>query len=244
MAKKFEFYDVHKLLKAYPDCYYYVVFGERSNGKTYSSLQYALEEYVKSGNQFAYLRRYAEDIRPKNLSNLFSGHVDNGLIAKLTKGEWDNIVYSRARFYFERIKEDGTREVSENPCGFAFDLNSMEHYKSTSFPRITTVIFDEFMSRSGYLPNEFILFTNSLSTIIRHRDNVKIIMLGNTVNKSCPYFGEMGLKHIKDQEPGTVDVYQYSQTQLKVVCEYTGSASKRGGKHLTSTSHSTIRNSR
>lgn len=230
LAKKFEFYDVHKLLKAYPDCYYYVVFGERSNGKTYSSLQYALEEYVKSGNQFAYLRRYAEDIRPKNLSNLFSGHVDNGLITKLTKGEWDNIVYSRARFYFERIKEDGTREVSENPCGFAFDLNSMEHYKSTSFPRITTVIFDEFMSRSGYLPNEFILFTNSLSTIIRHRDNVKIIMLGNTVNKSCPYFGEMGLKHIKDQEPGTVDVYQYSQTQLKVVCEYTGSASKRGGK--------------
>ena len=230
LAKKFEFYDVHKLLKAYPDCYYYVVFGERSNGKTYSSLQYALEEYVKSGNQFAYLRRYAEDIRPKNLSNLFSGHVDNGVIAKLTKGEWDNIVYSRSRFYFERIKEDGTREVSENPCGFAFDLNSMEHYKSTSFPRITTVVFDEFMSRSGYLPNEFILFTNSLSTIIRHRDNVKIIMLGNTVNKSCPYFGEMGLKHIKDQEPGTVDVYQYSQTQLKVVCEYTGSAAKRGGK--------------
>lgn len=230
MAKKFEFYDVHKLLKAYPDCYYYVVFGERSNGKTYSSLQYALEEYVKSGNQFAYLRRYAEDIRPKNLSNLFSGHVDNGLIVKLTKGEWDNIVYSRSRFYFERIKEDGTREVSETPCGFAFDLNSMEHYKSTSFPRITTVIFDEFMSRSGYLPNEFILFTNSLSTIIRHRDNVKIIMLGNTVNKSCPYFGEMGLRHIKDQEPGTVDVYQYSQTQLKVVCEYTGSAAKRGGK--------------
>ena len=106
LAKKFEFYDVHKLLKAYPDCYYYVVFGERSNGKTYSSLQYALEEYVKSGNQFAYLRRYAEDIRPKNLSNLFSGHVDYGLIAKLIKGEWDNIVYSRARFYFERIKED------------------------------------------------------------------------------------------------------------------------------------------
>ena len=230
MPSKFKFYDVHKLLKAYPDCYYYVIFGERSNGKTYSSLLYALEQYVSTGNQFAYLRRYAEDIRPKNLSNLFSGHIDNGVVTKLTKGEWDNIIYSRSKFYFERTKEDGSRETSETPCGYAFDLNSMEHYKSTSFPRITTVIFDEFMSRSGYLPNKFILFTNSLSTIIRHRNNVKILMLGNTVNKSCPYFLEMGLRHIKDQQPGTVDVYQYSQTQLMVVCEYTGSAAKSGGK--------------
>lgn len=228
--KKFEFYDIRHLLKDYPSAYYYVVFGERSNGKTYSALSYALDRYAKNGEQFAYLRRYGEDIRPKNLSNLFSGHVENKVITQLTKGEWTGITYSRARFYFERIDENGNREVSETPCGFAFDLNSMEHYKSTSFPRITTVIFDEFMSRSGYLPNEFILFTNALSTIIRHRDNVKILMLGNTVNKSCPYFGEMGLAHIKDQKQGTVDVYQYSQTELQVICEYTGSSAKKGGK--------------
>lgn len=221
---------VHRLLKEYPNAYYYVVFGERSNGKTYSALKYALERFIKNGEQFAYLRRYGEDIRPKNLTNLFSGHVENKVIVELTKQEWTGITYSRGKFFFERFDENGDREVSDTPVGFAFDLNSMEHYKSTSFPRITTVIFDEFMSRTGYLPNEFILFTNSLSTIIRHRDNVKIIMLGNTVNKSCPYFGEMGLSHIKDQKPGTVDVYQYSQTELQVVCEYTGSSAKKGGK--------------
>ena len=55
-------------------------------------------------------------------------------------------------------------------------------------------------------------------------------MLGNTVNKYCPYFQEMGLNHIKDQSPGSVDVYQYSQTGLQVVCEYTGSTTKKGGK--------------
>lgn len=230
MAKRFEFYDIEKLLKAYPEAYYYVVFGERSNGKTYSALMRCLRNYVKTGEQFAYMRRYAEDIRPKNLSNLFSGHVDNGAIVELTKGEWSSVIYSKAKFFFERINDKGEREISEEPIGFAFDLNSMEHYKSTSFPRITTVVFDEFMSRSGYLVNEFILFTNALSTIIRHRDNVKIIMLGNTVNKSCPYFEQMGLTHIKDQEPGKVDVYQYSQTQLQVVCEYTASSAKRGGK--------------
>ena len=228
--KKFEFYDIRRVLKDYPKAYYYVIFGERSNGKTYSALRYALERYAKNNEQFAYLRRYGEDIRPKNLSNLFSGHIENKVIVELTKGEWTGISYTRSKFYFERINENGEREVTDEPCGFAFDINSMEHFKSTSFPRITTVIFDEFMSRSGYLPNEFILFTNALSTIIRHRDNVKILMLGNTVNKSCPYFSEMGLNHIKDQKPGTVDVYQYSQTELQVVCEYTESASRKGGK--------------
>ena len=106
----------------------------------------------------------------------------------------------------------------------------MEHYKSTSFPRITTIIFDEFMSRNGYLPNEWVLFANSLSTIIRHRDNVKIIMLGNTVNKYCPYFKEMGLNHISDQKPGTVDVYHYGDSGLTVAVEYTGTSVKHGGK--------------
>ena len=231
MVKKFDFYDVRHLLRDYPNAYYYVVFGERSNGKTYSSLDYALERYVKNKEQFAYLRRFGEDIRPKNLTNLFSGHVENGRVSKLTSGSFNTVNYTRSKFYFERMNEDGSRDTLEDPIGFAFDLNSMEHYKSTSFPRIKTVIFDEFMSRSGYLPNEWILFANSLSTIIRHRDDVKIIMLGNTVNRYCPYFQEMGLTHAgKDQKPGTVDVYRYADTDLEVVCEYTGSSSKKGGK--------------
>ena len=70
MAKRFKYYDIKHLLKDYPNAHYYVVFGERSNGKTYSALSYALERYVKNGEQFAYVRRFGEDIRKKNLSNL------------------------------------------------------------------------------------------------------------------------------------------------------------------------------
>lgn len=230
MAKKFEYYDIRRLFKSYPDAHYYVVFGERSNGKTYSALSYAIERYVKSREQFAYIRRYGEDIRKKNLSTLFNGHAENGYISTVTNGQFDGVNYTGSKFYLQAVNEDGSRDILDEPCGYAFDLNSMEHYKSTSFPRVTTIIFDEFMSRQGYLPNEFILFTNALSTIIRHRDNVKVIMLGNTVNKYCPYFEEMGLKHIREQEQGTVDEYHYGQTGLRVVCEYTGSASKKGGK--------------
>ena len=229
--KKFDFYDIRKTLKAYPDAYYYLVYGERSNGKTYSALDYALERYAKNGEQFAYLRRYAEDIRPKTLTDLFSGHVENGEVSRLTGNKWNNIEYKTSKFYLSRYDEENEDvTTSEDPCGFAFDINSMEHYKSTSFPRIKTIIFDEFMSRGGYIPNEFILFTNTLSTIIRLRNDVKIIMLGNTVNRYCPYFQEMGLDHIAKQEPGTVDVYHYGNSDLSVVCEYTVPSAKRGGK--------------
>ncbi len=227
---KFKYYDIRHLLRDYPEAHYYIAFGERSNGKTYSALDYCLERYKKAGEQFAYVRRWGEDIRRKNLIELFSAHATNGRITELFDGQWNQMHYSTQKFYLEKIGEDGEIVKSEENCGFAFDLNSMEHYKSISFPRITTIVFDEFMSRNGYLPNEWVLFANLLSTIIRSRNNVKIIMLGNTVNKYCPYFAEMGLTHIKDQKQDTVDVYRYGETNLTVVCEYTLTAKKQGGK--------------
>lgn len=230
MPKKFKYYDARHLLVEYPEAYYYMIIGERSNGKTYSTLDYCLEKYFKEGEQFAYLRRFGEDIRKKQLSNLFSAHVENKRLLELSGGEWGSVDYTGGKFRLARTKDDNSVEYSEEPIGFAFDLNSMEHFKSISFPKITTVVFDEFLSRQSYLPNEFLLFTNVLSTIIRLRNNVKIFMLGNTVNKYCPYFGEMGLTHIKEQKQGTVDVYNYANTGLQVVVEYCAASEKHGGK--------------
>lgn len=231
MKKKLKYYDVSRLLKDYPEAYYYIVFGERSNGKTYSALKYAIERYYSTGEQFAYIRRFGEDVKRKNLSSLLSAHIENNMIRDMSHGEYTSVVYGSNKFMPCNFDEERNKYVySPEPIGFAFDLNSMEHYKSLSFPKVTTVIFDEFLSRSGYLSNEFVLFMNTLSTIIRDRNNVKIIMIGNTVNKYCPYFTEMGLTHIKDQKPGSVDVYNYSDTNLTVVVEYCDPMSKKGGK--------------
>lgn len=229
--RKNKYYNIAHLIKDYPDAYYYMAFGERSNGKTYSALDYALERYFKHGEQFAYIRRFGEDIKKKNLSTLLDGHVENGRIRELSGETFSSVDYTGSKFYAYKYDEETEKiEKDKQPMGFAFDLNSMEHHKSVSYPKVTTIIFDEFLSRQGYLANEFILFTNTLSTIIRDRDNVTIFMIGNTVNKFCPYFSEMGLTHIKDQKPGTVDLYTYSDTGLKVVVEYCDPMSNRGGK--------------
>ena len=232
MKKTFKFYDVRKLIADYPEPKYYMVIGERSNGKTYSSLDRALELNASKGEEFAYIRRFNEDIRPKNLSSLFDSHIENNRIAQLYNDKYNTIEYKSNKFYLVKRLEDGKADPDVEPViiGRAFDLNSMEHYKSISFPRVNTIIFDEFLSRQGYLPNEFMLFQNALSTIIRFRDNVKIIMLGNTVNKYCPYFTEMGLKHISEQKQGTVDIYRYGSSGLEIAVEYCESTSKTGGK--------------
>lgn len=225
-----KYYDIRPLIKQYPDAFYYMVFGERSNGKTFSSLVYAIENFFKKGEQFAYVRRFGEDVRVKNISTLFDGHIEKGIIKKLSNGEYNGVTYASGKFFTVLTGEEGVIEKSQIPMCYTFDLNAVEHKKSTSYPKITTIIFDEFLSRQGYLVNEFVLFMNTLSTIIRNRKNVKIIMLGNTVNKFCPYFLEMGLKHIKDQIPGTIDVYTYSNKDLKVVVEYCDPMSNKGGK--------------
>lgn len=222
------FYSLKRIKKL--KCKYNVIFGERSSGKTYACLVEALTMYIKNGKQFAYLRRWEEDFKGKRGAQLFNAISENGVISELTNGEYNTVYYYSGRFYLSRYdKEKCSRINDPNPIGFCFAISTMEHDKSTSYPNVTTIIFDEFLTRSTYIVDEFVEFCNVLSTIIRDRDDATIYMLGNTVNKYCPYFKEMGLKNVKNMKPGDIDIYTYGNTELKVAVEYTG-----GGRIRTS----------
>lgn len=224
MIGKNKYYSLTNILKK--EAQYNIIFGQRSNGKTYAVKKYGLEKYIKTKEQMAYIRRQDIDLKKDKCDSLFSDLEKNGVITELTHGEYTNVYYYSSRWYLCYYDEKGDRHLDPDPFCFAFSLVSMEHYKSTSYPGITTICFDEFISRSIYLADEFIVFENVLSTIIRHRTNVKIFMLGNTVNKYCPYFKEMGLKHIRQQKQGTIDLYTYGSSGLKVAVEYTKSTEK------------------
>lgn len=198
-----------------------MIFGERSNGKTYAVLEYAIKQYASGKGKLAIIRRWDEDFRAKRGASLFSGHVENGVIAKYTKNKWTGVYYYSGRWYLCKKDEKDKIIKEDEPFAYAFALNTMEHDKSTSFPDITTVLFDEFLTRDAYMVDEFITFTNVLSTIIRQRDNVKIFMCGNTVNQYSPYFNEMGLTHVRSMKPGDIEVYTYGDSKLKVAVEYT-----------------------
>lgn len=226
---KNEYYDVDIIDKK--DAHYNMIIGKRSNGKTYSILKKIVYNYAKGKGQGAYLRRYREDFKGKRGATMFDSLIANDEISKATDGKWNTVKFYSDRWYFARKNESDDRLIADDePFCYAFSLAQMEHDKSTSYPLITTVVFDEFISRIGYLPNEFVLFMNVLSTIIRQRNNVRIYMLGNTVNKYCPYFQEMGLGHVENMEPGTIDVYRYGESDLKVAVERTKDHNIEGRK--------------
>ena len=199
---------------------YRIVFGERSDGKTYGALMKVLTNYVDNGKQGAYIRRYNEDFTGKRGQQLFASIVSNNEISKLTNGEYNSVSYYSSKWYLSYLDGDNKPIRDNTPFMFGFSLNDMEHDKSTSYPEITTVVFDEFLSKKFYLNNEFVIFENVLSTIIRHRNDVTIYMLGNTVDRFCPYFQEMGLTRAKYMEKGELEIYEYGTSGLKVAIEY------------------------
>lgn len=214
-----KYYSLSSILKTNAD--YNIIFGERSNGKTYAALAYAIKQYITTGKQTAYIRRWREDLRGKRAETLFANHVANGFLSKQTDGKYNAITYQSGKFYLAYHDSEKNKTTPETtPFCYGFCLSEQEHDKSTSYPLIDTIIFDEFLTRRYYLPDEFMLFMNVLSTIIRDRNGIKIFMLGNTVNKFCPYFSEMGLKNIALQEQGTIDIYQFGENGAKVAVEY------------------------
>lgn len=209
---------------------YNIIYGERSNGKTTAVLRYALLDHIESGykNQLGIIRRWEEDFKGKNGQQMYEGIIALGWISDYTKGKYNSVRYWSQRWYLVNYDENGNKIAeAEEPFAMGFSITSEEHYKSTSYPNIKTILFDEFITRGYYIPDEFIKFQNLLSTIIRLRDDVTIFMCGNSINRYCPYFNEMGLTNVKNQKRGTIDIYTYGDNTLKVAVEYSDFPSKK-----------------
>ena len=227
-----KYYSLDNILKK--KARYNMIFGERSNGKTYSVIDYAVKDYFKTGKQLAVIRRWREDFKGKRGAAYFDSLVYNGngenKIKEYSKGRYDHVVYLSGRWYMAYYDDELEKNVTApDPFAYAFALTEMEHEKGNSYLQVDKVLFDEFQSRGMYLPDEFVLFMNTLSTIIRHRDDVIVFMCANSIDMiGCPYWKEMGLKHVKEMKKGDIDVYQYGNSGLKVAVEYTDSPNREG----------------
>lgn len=227
-VKKPIYWNPDKILEA--NAHYNIIVSGRSDGKTTGVEIYGLQQYVEHGEQMAIIRRWQDDIKSSNGMEMFNGLLNAGVLEEITGGEWTGIYYYARKYYLCRW-EDDKRITDKTPFCYAFAISEMEHTKSSADqPNVKTILFDEFITRTVYIPNEFVLFTNLLSSIIRERGDVKIFMLGNTVTKFSPYFREMGLKHIQKMKPGNLDVYTYGDSGLRVAVELADVAGKKDRK--------------
>lgn len=229
VKSKYKFYSLDRIDSR--NCHYNIIIGERSNGKTYACLYRIVEKYFKEGKEGAIIRRWQDDFKSKRGQMMFAALTANGVIEKLSGGAWDHVDYFAGRFYMACyiVDDSGTKKSirEDKPFCYAFALSAMEHDKSTSYPNVYTILFDEFITRDSYFNDEFVIFMNTLSSICRLRkDGIKIYMCGNTINKYCPYFNEMGID-VKKMKPGDLDLYKYGDTELRVAIEYADNANSK-----------------
>lgn len=146
------------------------VTGGRGIGKTTTFCIQGLKNVARD-EQFLYMRRYKPELKQ--------------FVAKNTLGTiCDSIT----------AKGDGTGGfvfLSEDTlCGYGIALSTAMSYKSTDFSKVSLLIFDEATLPPGpyrYLPNEHELLLEFISTVLRTRKKLKVVILGNNVDMFNPH---------------------------------------------------------
>ena len=217
-----KYFDVREVINEVPDANIYMFIGERSNGKTHSALSYALDMYDKNKSRFVYVRRLAESLKAQYMRNLFNGNRKSGdLMNHLNKHGFDELTYWSSCFWPVVEGENKKRVRLDFPIGYTQAISTWETGKGGSLFDCKTIVFDEFLTRGSYLPDEPVLFENLISSIVREDNDAKVIMLANTVSWTCPYFREWGLNHVREMAQGTYDTYQSGDNRRKIVVCYT-----------------------
>lgn len=176
------FYKLDKLL-SYGGLINFII-GGRGVGKSFSTKKHCVDDYIKNGNQFIYLRRYIEELKLAS-SSFFSDLQSAGYFT-------DHV------FKIKGSKNLITFYMDGEIIGYGVALSTSNILKSTAFPNVKTIVYDEFILDTStgiyrYLKNEVTLFLDAIETIFRLRDG-KVFLLGNSISIDNPFFNYWNLE--------------------------------------------------
>ena len=167
------FYNIAGLLSQ--RCILNFVIGNRGGGKSYGGKQLVINRFKKRGSQFVWVRRYQTEI--ETLTDFFAD--------------------IKEQYPDDELRVEGnTCYINGEPAGWLIALTTSQKLKSVSFPKVETIIFDEFIidkGKLGYIKNEVQVFLELYETIARMRDNVTAIFFGNAISIVNPYFIYFGI---------------------------------------------------
>lgn len=228
---KLKFYNLDRIQKTRSD--FYLIIGQRGNGKTYSVCKYFLNKYKETRKRFCYIRRWADDIKGYRAEQLFTPLQKE--IESLF-GEGYTIQYYRHKYYL--VNADGEKL---DVVGHAVSLSECSHTKSVAFDNVFFLLYDEFIQMSGErtLRDEMSKFDNTISTVLRYREG-EIYLCANTVSKFSPYFVRFGID-INKVEQGQIITKEYPLDDEKGIlrvsleyCEYNEEIGKKSSKYTQS----------
>lgn len=168
------YYNPNKLL-SYNRILNFII-GARGIGKTYGYKKYCINRFLKSGEQFIYLKRYKTDV--KGVEQFFD------TVAQEFQGTTFKV---KGRELY----------INDKLAGWVMPLSSWQSVKSREFPNVCTILYDEFLleksSKQMYMQDEPKALLNFMDTVIRNRDNARCICMSNAVSIVNPFFLYFGL---------------------------------------------------
>ena len=194
------------------DAEYIILLGQRSNGKSFAVKEDIIKRALEDQEEFAYIRRYKEDCKQYMVEEYFSDIIcdkkGNHHLEEWSEGKYNTIVVYLQSIYFGFMDEDGKVKRGQK-LGRMFGLSWASHYKSLSFPNMTTAVYEEFVTDEAFLENECKRFMNLISTIFRE-SKARVYLVGNTLSRINPFFSEWQLTNINKQKANTVERYYHT----------------------------------
>lgn len=196
-------YDVSKTLSH--NCLFNFVLSMRGGGKTFNCLLQAVRNWKKRKEQFCYVRRTETEI----------DECKEYIMKAISKEGYF------PEFKFETIGNEIL--CNGEVMGFCIAVSTAYKLKSTAFPRVSFIIYDEFLIEDSktqrYLNNEPKKLLSLYETVIRLRDK-PIVLLGNYTSRSNPYFEYFNIfpkynaEFTKDEE-NTLLIHMYDNKEFK-----------------------------
>ena len=159
------------------DCLLNFILGERGVGKSFSMTKFVIDDFLRHGHEFVYLRRYKTEL-DTSVPKFFDA-IRN-----------ENVYGEDFELKVKKSSKMSELVVDGRTAGYAVALSTANILKSTSFAKVKNIVFDEFIIDRGayhYLPNEVEKMLDIIETIARLR-NVRVFFLGNSLTISNPYF--------------------------------------------------------
>jgi len=199
------FYDYGAVLSR--NAIYNVIIGPRGDGKTFGAKWRVMKNAVERNEQFILLRRFKTELNTRttffaDIVHLFAKKYPhhqfrvNGQEAQILRPKDDE-------FAPKPVEARGKAKENWQTIGYFIALSNSQQKKSVAYPKVTTIIFDEFIIDKGalhYLPNEVRAFHDFYITVDRNQERTKVFFISNTVSIMNPYFIEWDIRPRKGQE--------------------------------------------
>lgn len=190
-----------------------IVIGERGMGKTFYPVFKHIKEFLRTEKRFIYLVDTDDAVKmiSSNHGEKFFARILEYMINNPTKS---NQYYHKLMTQSEITTDDiankiigGTIIINNKTAGYILSIDNFHKTKRNNFTNISAIIVDEFIPEKTdirTLQNPYKL--NNIIQSISRTDNVKIYMLGNSVNVDDPIVVRFGLHTLKTGEIRRINV--------------------------------------